>query len=168
MPKIRRSGGGGGSSCGPALDGDSAIACAVVLVPLAIAAAVIGGVGWLVYKGYLYVVEKVFGNCQHDWHAYSWELFNIRVCDECDAWQTEDKSPNSDEIIRGEWQPSETKPLVCTHFGRPKTFESEEGEIGICRKCGCWSKKLSDYDFDYWRSSATCPKVEQRTNESPV
>lgn len=185
MPKIGKGRGGGGSSGGPALDGEGAIAllvlAAVVLLPIAL----IVGIGWGLWQLGIIVREKVFGDCLHDRHAVIRSEFDVRVCTECGAWHPLETNPgkcdhlSSKEILEGnavracikcgvvqtsddnlpiEWQPRETNPGICDHLSSTETLESDIGRIRICPDCGCWRESF----FEPWEPANTCPIYKER------
>ena len=174
--RIRRRHKRHGSGCGysgssTSWDADGMIGLGLLVSPFLL----IGGIGWGLWKGYLYVLEKVFKKCRHDPYAVYKREHNLRFCGECDAWQTVDASQMVE--IKGEWrpsekvewQPSETRPQVCSHFARDEIVETGDGTIGICPRCGCWrtSRWTELFGKPYevngpWEPARTCPINEER------
>lgn len=164
LRRIRRRHKRHGSGCGfsgssTSWDSDSMIGVGLLLSPFLL----IGGIGWGLWRGYLFVLEKVLKKCRHDVYAVNRPEHNHRFCGECGAWQTLDISQSA--FIEGvwqasekmEWQPGETRPRLCTHeLGRHKMVETEQGKFWICPRCGCW-RRDSLYS---WQRAHTCPVNE--------
>lgn len=161
MPKIRKDrGGGGGSSWGPALDGEGAIALLVLLAVVLVPIALVIGIGWGLWQLGIIVREKVFGDCLHDRHAERKPEFDVSVCTECGAWQALAMPLEEPE---GEWQPRETNPGFCEHYYEStEIFESDQGRVRICVDCGCWRVFLG---LGYWQPADTCPVYDDRGGE---
>ena len=170
MSKGRR----GGGSWGPALDGEGAIGllilAGIVLLPIV----VIVGIGWLLWQGYLFVLEGMLGKCRHDAHAVYKPEHRLRFCGECGMWQTVEKSqmaldyslisgPHMVPIEELEWHPSETRPKYCDHPKPAKIVGNRDDIVGICPDCGCWREHLLTdnkkivTNTEYWEPADTLP-----------
>ena len=164
----------GGGGWGPALDGEGAIALLIVAAIVLLPIAVIVGICWLLWKGYLFVLEGLLGKCRHHAHAVYKPEHRLCFCGECGVWQTVDKSQMALDysVISGprwvpieelEWHPSETRSKYCDHPKPAQIVETQDDIVGICPDCGCWREHWRTDDGriipsrDSWEPADTLP-----------
>ena len=73
----------GGGSWGPALDGEGAIGLLIVAGIVLLPIVVIVGIGWLLWKVYLFVLERILRKCRHNAHAVFKPEHSLCFCGEC-------------------------------------------------------------------------------------